>query len=214
MAEKPIIYERFPSNSREEKVVEEPVPEKKFDQVVSGKVTRRKKSFGRKFSETFIAEDVSTVRENVTQQVIVPAIKELVADVVNDTIERVLGVGRRRSHFGSSSNQNRPRLNYSQLSREASNKPKQNLSYRARATHDFDEIVFENIGEAQFVLERLGDAIATYERATVADLYDLIGLTSKYTDKQWGWEDISTADVTRVRGGGYILDLPKPIELD
>jgi hypothetical protein len=83
------------------------------------------------------------------------------------------------------------------------------ISRRARAGHEFDEIILESRAEAELVLEKLADLIEQYEVATVADLYELVGITASHTDLKWGWDDMRDAGVDRVRSGGYLLALPK-----
>ena len=48
---------------------------------------------------------------------------------------------------------------------------------------------------------------------TVADLYDLVGITDKYTDHKYGWTNLRNAKVERVRDG-YMLKLPKVLPID
>jgi hypothetical protein len=84
----------------------------------------------------------------------------------------------------------------------------------ARARHNFDDIILETRGEAEEVLSCLADLTQDYGQASVADLYDLVGITGQFTDNKWGWTDISSASATRARNGGYVLNLPKPILLD
>ena len=55
----------------------------------------------------------------------------------------------------------------------------------------------------------LGDIIEEYGLATVADLYDLCGITTEYTDENWGWTSARYMSVIRSRRG-YMLQLPKP----
>ena len=81
------------------------------------------------------------------------------------------------------------------------------------AKHDFDEIVLDQRAEAEEVIDRLYDVVSRYESATVADLYDLVGLPSTHTDHKWGWTDLRGAGVSRIRDG-YLLDLPDPEPLD
>jgi hypothetical protein len=83
----------------------------------------------------------------------------------------------------------------------------------ARRNHDFDEIVLATRAEANEVIDRLFDLISKYEQATVSDLYDLVGLEAKFTDEKWGWRDMRGVQAVRV-GGGYLLDLPRPEQLD
>ena len=87
------------------------------------------------------------------------------------------------------------------------------MSRRAKATHNFDEIILATRHEAEEVIDRLFDLISRYETATVADLYELVGEDRSYTDDKWGWTDIRGAGVQRVRNG-YLLNLPRPEPLD
>jgi hypothetical protein len=79
--------------------------------------------------------------------------------------------------------------------------------------HAFDEIVISSRQEAEEVLDRMYDLISRYDAATVADLYELTGLEGTHADQKWGWEDLRGSSVGRVRGGGYLLELPEPIAL-
>ena len=47
----------------------------------------------------------------------------------------------------------------------------------------------------------------------MADFYDLVGMTSNYTDNKYGWYDMRSAYVQAVNGG-YIIRLPKPVALN
>ena len=91
--------------------------------------------------------------------------------------------------------------------------PQRAMSRQARARHNFDEIVLDERAEAEEVIDRLFDLVSQYESATVADLYELVGLASSHTDHKWGWTDLHGAGVSRIRGG-YLLDLPEPEPLD
>lgn len=61
--------------------------------------------------------------------------------------------------------------------------------------------------------EHMIDALATYNCVSVADLYDLVGMTSNYTDNKYGWYDLRTAYIQGV-SGGYVIRLPKPVVLN
>lgn len=87
------------------------------------------------------------------------------------------------------------------------------MSRQARAAHDFDEIVLETRGDAEIVIEKLRDTLAQYDVVTVADLYDLVGITGSFTDNKWGWYNLRDARVSPVRGG-YLLDLPGTTAID
>lgn len=59
----------------------------------------------------------------------------------------------------------------------------------------------------------MDELIDTYGLASVADLYDLVGKTCEYTDNNYGWNDIRSAAVVRVRDG-YLLKLPRALPLN
>lgn len=215
----------FPSNrykDRDNKTkMESEVPsdKKKVDQIVQSQVVRRKKPLNKRFSETFFGGDSKGVWEYVAFDVLVPAAKDMFADAVSQGVERMI-FGEARSTSRRSGR--RPNDSYTNYSRYSSNRrspdprderPRQQVSRRARATHDFDEIILATRVEADEVLERLYDLVDKYETATVADLYDLVGVSGNYTDDKWGWTDLRGAGISRVRNG-YLLDLPRPEPLD
>lgn len=79
--------------------------------------------------------------------------------------------------------------------------------------YDYDDIILESRGEAEDVLERMDELIATYQLVSVADFYDLVGVSGNYTDNKYGWTDIRNASVIRVRDG-YMIKLPKALPLN
>lgn len=93
---------------------------------------------------------------------------------------------------------------------------KKRVSYnRYRNKHkddkcSYDDIIFDNRKEAEEVLDQMTDIINAYGHCSVADLYDLSGVTSKFSDNKVGWIDIKKASVVRSRTG-YMLKLPKPV---
>ena len=68
-------------------------------------------------------------------------------------------------------------------------------------------------GEAEDVLSRMDELIDTYGVVSVADLYDLVGISCNYTDNKYGWTNIRNVEPIRVRDG-YMLKLPKAMPID
>ncbi len=52
-----------------------------------------------------------------------------------------------------------------------------------------------------------------YDSVTVAEFYELCGVSGNFTDNKYGWTDIQGASVQRTRNG-YLLNMPKPEPLD
>ena len=82
------------------------------------------------------------------------------------------------------------------------------ISQRNRDNYDLDEFVFQSRADAEMVLDTLKEIVSKYKAASVADLCDLIGRSSQYTDVKYGWTDLRGADVQRVREG-YVLIMPR-----
>lgn len=212
----------FPGNSRRErKPPVEKETEKIVEAVVTGEVVRRKKPLGKRFLETFIGGDAKSVGQYIFLDVLIPAAKDTIADIVTQGIERTL-FGEVRS--SSRRNGMRPGgtngfVNYnSRYSRGSSSysspgdrreDPTRPISQRSRAAHDFDEIILATRVEAEEVIGRLFDIVEKYDMASVSDLYALVGVTPEFTDEKWGWTDLRGVGATRVRNG-YLLDLPRP----
>lgn len=198
----------FPPNSDKSKLGE--TEEKRVERVTSSEPIRRKKSLGKNFKSMFFGGDAKSAFQYVIFGVLIPAAKEAVSEAGRTGIDQLI--------FGDSKRKSSPRpsgpqgyVSYNRYSMAGQNHepPGRNISRRARATHDFDEIVLTSRQEAEDVIDRLFDLVSRYDSATVADLYELVGLQSTHTDHKWGWGDVRGAGVARVRNG-YLLDLPEP----
>jgi hypothetical protein len=210
----------FPSNTklppREEDVPGETKQVKQVDPVVTGEVKRRKKPLGRRFQETFFGGDMKGSLNFVIFSVLVPAAKDMLVEAGAQGIERlVFGETRRRSTFRGGVEPHRPSIQYNAQYRSpmSDRPPAAQISRRARARHDFDEIVLESRSEAEEVIDRMYDLLSRYDSASVADLYELTGIASTHTDQKWGWTDLRGSGVSRTRTGGFLLDLPEPVPL-
>lgn len=194
-----------PEPSTEEKVIE-PV-------AIEGAVVRRKKPLGRRFTELFFSgETPKSVLGYVASTVLIPAAKEMIRDAGGEALDRMLWGGRngedrsysRRSRGGSS-----PYISYgSASSRREDPRERPGPSRRARAMHDFDEIVIPTRAEANEVIERMYDLLNRYEQVSVAEFYRLTHNTPDYTDENWGWKDLRGVEPRKVRDG-YVVDLPR-----
>ncbi len=209
--------DQFPPNSKKKAQTEVPEP-KKVERVTSADVVRRKKSLGSRFKTTFIGGDARTATDYVITQVLVPAIKDLLVEAGQSAIEKLIhGESRsgKRSRSGPMSGPS-GYVTYNRMSApaaEGSSNPRR-ISRTARARHDFDDIILPSRTEAEEVVDRMFDLVSRYSSATVSDLLELCGLESSHTDNKWGWTDLRGSGVTRVRSGGFLLDLPDPEPLD
>lgn len=194
------LRKSYPPNSKVSK-------EKHVTSVVTSPATVRKAPLGRRLAKNFRSEEANSIWNYILFEVVFPAAKDLVYDAFTQ--------GLQRSMYGSSAGRTTRgtggRVAYNKI--QPKEEPRRELSRQARASHNFTEVVIATRGEAELILERLGDLVGDFDVATVSDLYDLVGHTPKFTDERWGWVSLEGARIVRVQGG-YILDLPKPEQLE
>lgn len=178
---------------------------KKVQKVVKGNVKTRKNNV-RKLTDVFISEDVSNVKSYVLMDVLVPAIKKAISDIVVNGVDMILyGEVGRSKKSGSSF------ISYSGIS---SNRGRNDhRDSRPRSSFDDKDIVYNTRSEAEEVKMRMIEILETYGVVTVADMYDLSGESCNYTDNKYGWTSMRTAEVVRARDG-YVIKLPKAMPID
>jgi hypothetical protein len=200
-----VIMENYPSNSHKTR---EEVAEKKVEKVVSGKTSTKKKSGIRKLSDTFLSEDVGNVKSYIFSEVLLPAAKKLVSDIVTNGIDMLL-YGEIKNKKGNSS-----KVSYSRYYDDRRDRSRDYRSPVVRNNFDYDEIIFETRGDAEAVLDAMYDILNQYKVVSVAELYDLASITThNYTCNNYGWIDLRGSSVVRVRDG-YILKLPRALAID
>lgn len=201
--------EHYPSNSHKSKEAIVNTDKKKVEKVVSGKAKIKKKSDAKKFADIFVSEDVDNVKSYVIMDVLIPAVKKAVSDIVVNGIDMLL-YGESR---GPRKNSNASYVSYSNYyNRDRFDDRRDRTSIRQRNNYNYNDIILDNRGDAEEVLSRMDEIISQYEIVSIADLNDLVGITGNYTDNNYGWTDISSASVQRVRDG-YLIKLPRALPI-
>lgn len=198
----------YPGNSHKQRQEQK---EKKVEKVVKGSVVQKKKSWGKKLLGNFVNDDVDNVSSYIIHDVLIPAAKSAINDMVQGGIEMIL-FGEKKSNR-TSRDRGRSYVSYNNYSSNNRRDDRRDISQTSRARHDFDDIIFGSRGEAEEVLSNLVDLVIDYKEATVADLYILAGISENFTDRKYGWRDLSSASVSRVRDG-YMINLPRTVLLD
>lgn len=192
--------------SKEEKALTEVPERKKLEKVVTGKVKTKKRNEISKLGEIFIAEDARNVKSYILMEVLVPAVKKAISDIVTNGIDMLLfGEGGRTRRTSSASTVSY-RNYYDQ--KDTTRRDYSSARVRTRTGYSYDDIILETRGEAEEVLARMDELIETYGIVSVADMYDLVGKTCNYTDNKYGWTNILNAEPIHVRDG-YMLKMPK-----
>lgn len=201
------MIEEYKSNSNKSKQEIQQTEPHKVEKIVTGKVISKKKTGIRKFTDEFISEDAKNIKTYVIRDVIIPALKKVISDVVTDGIDMIL--------YGGSGNSGRrsnvDRISYRNYYDNRSYRPREERSYAT--VYDYDDIILSSMGEARDVLARMDELIDTYGMVSVADLYDLVGISGNYTDNKYGWTSIKSARIVRVRDG-YRIEMPRAMVIE
>ena len=190
-------------------VKEDVVPVKKeVKKVVSGKTKMKKRTRAQKFMDNLVTEDLPTVRSYVTMEVIFPAIKKAIADVVTNGIDMIL--------YGETGHTRRstPASRVSYRSFYDDRREPRRSSTRGYTVQSYDSgsVVLDTRADAEAVLAGMDDLIATYGIVSIADMCDLAGVDSEYTDNKYGWTDIRTAQIVHTNEG-FLLKMPKALPI-
>ncbi len=198
-------YKPNSHRSKEQQESHEPMPEKRTEKVVTGNVKQRKKSGLAKAGSIFVPGDVDSVKSYILMDVLVPSIKRAISDIVCNGINMLLGEPN-RGKPGTPGAKVAYRQYYRSDDRQDYARP------RAQAQYNYDDIIFETRGDAEEVLYRMEELLERFEVVSVADLFDMAGISCNYTDNKYGWTDLRNARVERVRDG-YIINLPRATTL-
>lgn len=199
--------DEFPSNSRNQKTkIPQGEKREKVEAVAHGK--KIQKTGFNKFVDFIIGDDSKNVFSYLWNDILVPAAKNMLFDMIRDGAEmRIFGEVRNR---GVRNRQTGTYVSYDQISRD---RDRREPRTHERKLSKPDEVLIEDRAEAEEVLSRMYDYWETYGIVSLAEYYDLVGVAGDFTDNKWGWDNLKGSRILRVRDG-YIVDLPKMIPLN
>lgn len=184
--------------------------QKKVEAVISGSAKTRKKSEIQKLTDVFIAEDAHNVKSYILMEVIVPAVKKAVSDIVTTGIDMILYGESNRSKKNSTAS----KVSYRNFYERDKDRVYAGSATDRRNGFDYDDILFTTRGDAEAVLDAMNDIISQFGTVSVSDFYDLARVPNdNFTMNRYGWTNIGGATAVRVRDG-YILKLPRAIPLN
>ena len=203
------LYDNLPDNShkaRNEKK-DSAQEEKRVEKVVRGKVKTQKNN-KRKLADLFISEDAGNVKNYIFLDVIIPAVKKAIYDLVVGALDMSLYGGR----GGGGRRSTADKVSYRDYNSVSRRDTRSYESARTTSGYSYDDIILETRGEAEAVLSRMDEIMEEYEIVRVADLYDLVGITGEHTDNKYGWTNIRNAKIVRVRDG-WKIEMPRALPI-
>ena len=215
MEDKQAFRDAYPGNSNASKnrvelrdSSKQPEP-KQIRKVADAKV--RKQGFLRRLGKSIIEDSIESAKEKAFDEIVVPGFKTLIFDTVNEIMGVMLfkdsGYGGRRSGGSRQGDRTSYRDYYDRKNRRGGKNDRRESSFEP------DDIILDTRQKANEVLDELDWAIHKYGQASVADLYDAVGVTSDWTDNRYGWTSLRGATIRPVREG-FLLVMPRTCVLD
>lgn len=206
------IKERYKGNSHKSREQQNKPVEKKFNKVVKGNVKTKKNNM-RAITNFLGIGDTTSIKSYILKDVLIPAIRDSLEDIASNTISIIFHGEpdyKRKSKIPGSN------VSYSNYyNRKDSKRDYRRPTYSTQ--FDYEDVVLESRGDAEYVLNQMWDALEQYNIVTVADLCDLVGVRVPFTANNYGWDakSFEGAYVEKLRRNqGYLLRLPKAEPID
>lgn len=183
----------------------------KKQKVIKGTATIRKKPLGKRIAELFGAESGQNIFDYLIGDILIPAAKNTLSDFVSEGVDMALGIDTRRRRRDPRDRYGRVDYGVAYRGDRRDDRRRDDRDRRVdRTPSTYEDIIFETRADANRAIGSMCDIIESYGQASIGDLFDAAGISGgDYTDRRWGWYNISTARIIPVKGG-YVLDLPKP----
>ena len=179
----------------------------------------------KKVTNALIEEDLKTASTSVLDDILIPTVKNLMADMFVGVIERVFRGNSRKPATGGGYYTNYSNslvrthtasgTNYSNVTTIRQQQP-QEQPVREKLT--YSNIVMRDRPSAQGLIDTLAGELVDHDSVTIAELYEMLTddnsvVYSDPTDNYYGWKSMEGAYI-KPYGGQFKVILPKPIQLD
>ena len=211
MAKRVLDTSELPSNSYASKDISEEKKEetKQVTQVVSNAKVRKQGMF-RRLTHSIIEDSVENAKQKAFSEIIVPGFKTLIFDTLTEVLSIMLFAdgysGGYKPRAGGPSRRG-DRTSYRDYYERKGRSRRDDRDSRD-IPFDPDDIVVDTRAEAHMVLDEMDHIIEKYGQASVADFYDVVGVTSDWTDNRYGWTNLRNASIKPVRDG-FMLVMPR-----
>lgn len=197
-----------------------------------GKV-RHKKSIWQSVGDRFIAEDAEYVGSSLLEDILIPALQDLINDILHGAVDMTFGGGRSGRSY-SSRRRGRSHISYDRMYDDRRYSRRRRDRYddddyddrrsRRRRIPDCSDFIFDPRDydrpsdakcAAEDLLDAMVDRLQDYDQVDVAWFMDQVGedIDGRWNAEDWGWTDLSGVKVRGSNRNGWYIDLPRPKEL-
>ena len=192
---------------------------------------RHKQSIWKSVGDKFISEDAEYVGSSIVDDILIPALRDLINDILHGAVDMTFGGGNYRGGSYSRRGRGRSHISYDRIyddRRYSSRRRRDDDDYDDRRSRrrlpDCSEFVFDPRDfdrasdakcAAEDLLDDMADRIEEYGRVDMAWFLDQIGEDAEglWNAEDWGWTNLSGVRVRGSNRNGWYIDLPRPKEL-
>lgn len=198
------------SNLYREGLKDGTITEKRVTKTVNGAVQTKPTSTLVKLTDIFLAGDMAMVKDHLFKDHFVPKFKNFLYEGVI-AAARLLVYGE-----AGRVDPKTPASKIQYTSYYESNKPASTPAPSvSKNVYDYGYIMFEDKADAVEALVQMRDILERYPTVCVADLKEIAKITPASTDYNYGWIDLSSAEVVyRPIDNRYVIKLPRALPLD
>lgn len=179
--------------------------------VAKGKV--KKKPLWKRVKDTFFVETAQSVGSYLWNDVMLPAIKKLLADAGTNAINMAI-YGESRPRYA---NDGRTHVSNQASYANQANRRRPYYNMASRYDHILEGCFLESTDDAYMVRDLIMHEIDTYKRLSVLTLSQIVPdeliFDTAYTDSQWGWTSLNPEAILQRVPSGWTISLPpaKPL---
>lgn len=183
---------------------------KRVKRSATGNIIVEKKTPIKKFFNEFVSRDARNVKEYIFGDILIPAIKKAISDIVRNGIDMILYGETERSSRNRNLYDSVSYRNYSSMSTKIVNPaPRMSSGYMFA----YEDVILSSRGDAEAALSTMDEIMNAYGLVRVADLNEFLRVPGDFTDNKYGWTDIRSAEIYRVRDG-YKIKMPRAVPID
>ena len=193
---------------------------------------RHKKSIWKSVGDRFINEDAEYVGSSILEDILIPALRDLINDILHGAVDMTFGGGNYRGGSYGRRGRGRSHISYDRMyddrrySSRRSRRDDDDYEDRRsrRRLPDCSEFIFDPRDfdrpsdakcAAEDLLDDMADRIEEYGQVDVAWFLDQVGedIEGRWNAEDWGWTNLSGVRVRGSNRSGWYIDLPRPKEL-
>lgn len=174
----------------------------------------RKNGTSKKLAEAFLAEDVANAKSYIFWDVLVPNVRDVFVNTLHSMIDSTFGTRTGGSYGRTVVGANR--TNYSKITSIPTTSSRVRTDERTYNTYTFDDILFDDAGTPNLILDELNEIIDEYGMCSVNDYFETvrsyirnIRIDSNPQDTVYGWTSLRAAKVERAGRGQHYINFPR-----